>query len=57
MSYVDRLRARIEEKKSRLSSIEQANVQRYSGVAYPTTIEKELRRQIAVDEDLLRTYC
>jgi hypothetical protein len=56
MSYVEKLRARIEERKGRLRSIEGANIQRLSGVAYPTIIGRELRRQIAVDEDLLRTY-
>ncbi len=51
MSYVQKLRARIEERKGRLRPIEGANIQRLSGVAYPTIIERELRRQIAVDED------
>ena len=55
MSYVEKPRVRIEERKGRLRPIEGANIQRLSGVAYPTIIERELRRQIAVDEDLLRT--
>src|SRR5260370_713939 len=45
-----------DERKGRLRPIEGANIQGLTGFAYPTIIERELGRQIAVDEDLLRTY-
>jgi hypothetical protein len=56
MSYIDDLRARIETKKAKLKSIQDANLQRLAGVAYPETIENELRRQIAIDERLLAEH-
>lgn len=54
MSYVETVLTRLETKRARLRSIEAIKIQPFGGVAEPKMVENELRRQIAVDEKILR---